>query len=415
MRKFVALVSLLSLLLVSADAARAQLRSRRVGDTPPPASTPRTAPPPSSSKQRTEDVPAAEEVDDEGVVRVQTALVTIPVSVMDRAGKYVPDLRQNDFRIFENGVEQEVAYFAAVDVPFTVALLLDTSNSTAFKLEDIHDAAIAFVNQLRPEDRVLVVSFDSDIHVLAEPTSDRSILRQAIRSARTGGSTRLYDAVDMVMKQRLSRIKGRKAIVLFTDGVDTTSTRASYESNVADAEELDAIIYPVQYDTFDENVRSQGGGRSSGSRGSTIRLGGISIPLPFPTSGGVGTGGGAGSTRAEYERANRYLNSLADMTGGRLYEAFDLNYLARSFEAIAEELRRQYSLGYYPKAQSQVAERRQIKVRVNRPNLAVRARDSYIYNPNGAPNKTQDDARRQPELRKRQFMGRDVGGGVRDE
>src|ERR1041384_6069223 len=95
----------------------------------------------------------------------------------------------------------------------------------------------------------MVVSFNDDIKILSEFTTDRSRLRRAIERASTDDGTRLYDAVDMVINQQLSRIQGRKAIVLFTDGVDTTSRRASYQSNVMDAQELDALIYPVQYDT----------------------------------------------------------------------------------------------------------------------------------------------------------------------
>ncbi|MGH9902632.1 MAG: VWA domain-containing protein, partial [Pyrinomonadaceae bacterium] len=308
----------------------------------------------------------AEEVGEDEVVRVNTTLVTIPVSITDRDGRYIPDLRKEDFRIYEDGAEQEVAYFAAVDKPFTVALVLDTSNSTAFKLEDIQDAAIAFVNQLRPDDRVMVVSFDDEVRILAEATSDRYALQRAIRRTRTGGGTRLYDAVDLVIKQRFSRIEGRKAIVLFTDGVDTTSRRASYQSTVRDAEEIDALIYPVQYDTYDDQADT--GSSWPSSRLPPIILGRRRwpLPIPFPLPGGGGGrrgggGGGGGSSRADYELAGRYLRDLADRTGGRLHEAYNLRYLSQSFAAIAEELRRQYSLGYYPSTQARAGERRRIK------------------------------------------------------
>ena len=182
--------------------------------------------------------------------------MTIPVSVMDRDGRYIPNLQKEEFRIWEDGVEQEVAFFQSVDKPFSVVLMLDTSPSTQFRLEDIQDAAISFVNQLRPDDKVMVVSFNDDIKILSEFTTDRSKLHRAIQRARTDDGTRLYDAVDMVINQQLSRVQGRKAIVLFTDGVDTTSRRADYQSNIMDAQELDALIYPVQYDTArDMNVR----------------------------------------------------------------------------------------------------------------------------------------------------------------
>src|SRR3954468_22158690 len=121
----------------------------------------------------------AETIEDD-TLRVNTSLVMVPVSVMDHYGKYIPTLRRQDFKIFDQGVEQKIAYFATVDQPFTVALIIDTSNSTHFKMEEIQDAAIAFVNQLQPQDKVLVISFDDSIKVLSEATSDREALTRAI-------------------------------------------------------------------------------------------------------------------------------------------------------------------------------------------------------------------------------------------
>ena len=137
---------------------------------------------------------------------------------------------------------------------------------------EIQDAAITFVNQLRRDDRVMIVSFDDQVRVLSEFTNDRSRLRDAIQRTEPGDGTKLYDAVDLVMNQRLNSVEGRKAIVLFTDGVDTTSRHASYQSNVRDAEELDALIYPVQYDTYTDQG---GGGGGSGWPGSGRRVGRI--------------------------------------------------------------------------------------------------------------------------------------------
>jgi VWFA-related protein len=194
------------------------------------------------------------------------------------------------------------------------------------------------------------------------------------------------------MNQRLNSVSGRKAIVLFTDGVDTTSRHASYASNVRDAEELDALIYPVQYDTYaDQGGGGSGwpgsGGRWPNSTGNVLGdiLGGV-----FGRGGGGRSrgGGGAGNSRREYEIANRYLHELADRTGARSYEADSTQNLSSAFAKIAEELRRQYSLGYYPKTQSQAGQRRQIRVRVNQPNLAVRTRDSYVFNPSGTTDDT---------------------------
>src|SRR6185369_12904972 len=167
----------------------------------------------------------------------------------------------DDFRIFDNGVEQTVAYFEPAEKPFTVALLLDTSASTHFHLDEIREAAIAFAKQLRPQDRVLIVSFNDEVLLLTEATNNLGVVETVIEeNANTGNSTRLYDAVDLTIRERLNKIRGRKAIVLFTDGVDTSSQQATYQGTLREVEELDALIYPIHYDTSDYRQAMQGAG-----------------------------------------------------------------------------------------------------------------------------------------------------------
>lgn len=298
------------------------------------------------------------------VIRVDTSLVTVPVTVMDRGGKYVHTLRRQDFRIFEDGVEQKVAYFATVDQPCTVILLIDTSRSTQYRLEDIHNAAINFVSKLKQEDSVMIISFDDRINVLTNPTTERGEITKAIRRSRTGGGTRLYDAVDEVLRKHLKTISRRKAVVLFTDGVDTTSRRSSFERTVRDAEEADATFYSVGYDTQTGLM----GGHGAPWPGAP---GGIILGRRFPTTPGTSAG--------DYRRGRDYLQILSERTGGRYYNADSLTGISQAFTWIAEELGRQYSLGYYPKAVGQEGQRRQIKVRVNQADLVVKARDSYIH------------------------------------
>ena len=381
--KYLAIASLLLVLsLHSINTSTAQTRPRRVAESEPGKSQ---SPPLDQTTTQGPVVSAGtqpampEEIAEGEVLRVNTTLVTVPATVMDRNGRYVADLSKEDFRLFENGVEQEVAYFAAVEKPFTVVLMLDTSASTWSKLGQIRDAAVAFVDQLRPEDQVMVVSFARGLTIKCDVTGDRKKIRNAIRDTGRGLSTHLYDAMDKVMQKYLTRIKGRKAVVLFTDGVDATSNNATYESTTRLAEELDALIYPILYDTYDPN--SDRGGSSAPSR-----LPGIwkklpfPFPIPVPTQGGGNTCGGAGTSRADYDRGEKYLHDLAYLTGGRLYEASrDLSYLQAAFSSIAEELRRQYSLGYYPNRLARSGERRRIKVLVKRSDAVVRARDSYIY------------------------------------
>lgn len=436
MKRFITLILLCSFAGALAQIAGAQSRPRRVGKTPPPppqqeqqsqpqpqtndaSQASRPGRPPvlgGANRDPNEQKPTGtsskdagpEEVGEGDIVRIDTTLVSIPVTVMDRDGKYIPDLRKEDFRVWEDGVEQRVAYFASTEKPFTVALLIDTSGSTRFKLEEIQYAAIAFVEQLRADDRVMVVSFSDKIRVLSQPTNDRYALRNAIRQTEPGSGTRLYDAVDQIINQQLNRIEGRKAIVLFTDGVDTTSKHATYESTVRDAEELDALIYPVEYDTQGDMGIWGPGGRS-GSSGSVLIdilgaiLGGGNSGGNYPhgggrRSGGGWPGGGSGTSRGEYELGDQYLHDLARVTGARLYNAEQQN-LDSAFRSVAEELRRQYSLGYYPKNSPHPGDRRGIKVRVEKPELVVRTRDSYVFQP-GANAPAQSNQPKAPVLKK---------------
>ncbi|MBK8466738.1 MAG: VWA domain-containing protein [Chloracidobacterium sp.] len=318
--------------------------------------------------------PPAKAGDDNEVIKVETNLVTMPVSVLDREGRFIAGLQQKDFQIFENGIQQKVDYFQSVEQPFTVVLLIDVSPSTQFKIDEIQNAAITFVNQLRPGDRVMVISFDEDVHVLSPVTGNRNQLRSAIREARFGDGTSLYDAVDYVIDNQLRQIDGRKAVVLFSDGVDTTSRHANYDSTLRSTEEADAIFYTLRYDTS----RDMGGNfPGPGSRGGQVSIGDI---LGAILSGGnvnTGRGGGSGS-RGEYDKGRKYLEMLAQNSGGREFEAQSLYNVEAAFSGIAEELRRQYSLGYYPENVGKVGDRKQIKIRVMRPNVVVRAKNSYI-------------------------------------
>jgi len=300
------------------------------------------------SKKKSQPSPnvAAQTSVDEETIKVETNLVSIPVAVLNRDGSFITDIKQANFKIFENGVEQEVAYFGSTEKAFTVVLMLDVSRSTAYKIEEIQAAASSFVNQLKPQDRVIVIEFDTKVKVLTEPTNDRDKINQAIKRTGFGDGTALYEAVDLSLHKYLDKIEGRKAIVLFTDGVDTYSEKASYEGTVRDAEESQAVVFPIYYNT-----------------------------MP--------AGNADGTVNVEYARGRAYLNALADTTGGRVvYPASKSDGLANAFQSIAEELRHQYSIGYYPTETGTPGERNQIKVRVNRPKLVVRARDSYIVGGN---------------------------------
>jgi len=300
---------------------------------------------------------AANQSDEGGVARVSPSLVTVPAIVMDRNGRYFANLRKEDFRIFEDGVEQKISYFASVEKPFTVALMLDVSGSTQLQLTQIRDAANTFVSRLRFNDRMMALSFDGEIHVLTEPTSVSSIRQTKLHIPAVVDGTVLYDAVDFTLK-RMTQISGRKAIVLLTDGVDENSHTSTLKSTLADIAEQDVLIYTVQYNTLPQLPQRLNVIRNEKARRKVQE-----------------------HLMKGYALSEPYLRELAEKTGGRFYKADDLRDVGPAFEAITSELRVQYSLGYYPKTDSSAGSERAIKVRVRYPNLVVRARDSYSTGP----------------------------------
>lgn len=326
-------------------------------------------------------------VEDDEIIKIETNLVTLPVSVLDRNGRFVSGLRQGDFEIFENGALQKVDYFQSIEKPFTVILMIDVSPSTAFQINEIQNAAITFTEKLRPDDRVMVVAFDRDIHVLCQPTNNRYTLRTAIRQSEFGDGTSLYEAVDYSINRLLTTIEGRKAVVLFTDGVDTTSKRADLSNTLRQSEEVDALFYPIHYDTYaDMNGTYNPPTRRAPQRQSG---GGVLGQIIGEILGGVITGGNSGGGTVSnpgpeaYEKGQEYLEELARNSGGRIFEARDTYNLDAAFSSIAEELRRQYSLGYYPENPGQAGERKSIRVRVKRPQLVVRTKNNYIVGDTG--------------------------------
>ena len=188
------------------------------------------------------------EPEDVETLKTETDLVTVPLIATDRNGLYITDLRQEEFKISEDGVAQEIAFFGKVSAPFHVVLMLDTSSSTKDNLRQIQQAAYTFVQQLQPVDRVKIISFDDKVNDLNEFTSDREVLRTAINGTRPGEGTKVYDAVELAMNT-LRKIRGRRAIVLFSDGMDWYSDNATFQGTVRYLDEEGIVIYPIRYDT----------------------------------------------------------------------------------------------------------------------------------------------------------------------
>lgn len=320
--------------------------------------------------------------DADEVIKIETTLISVPVIVSDRQGRYVPNLTAKDFTLFQDGAKQDIEFFAATEEPLNVALLIDTSRSTEEVLGEIKDAAFDFIKLLQPRDKAMLVSFDSAPHVLSRLTSDREQLRRAVENAEIGRQfgTALREAVSTVVNNSFAGIKGRKAIILLTDGKDYGSDISSADLFYS-LEESDTLVYTFFYKT--------GNALGAGNRG------GMTFPRRQGRRGGMGRGGifggrfprGGGRSEQKNEAAEEFLQKLSDTTAGRFYSG-EVTDLTKTLGTIVEELRYQYRLGFYP-ADEKNESIRQLKVKVARPDTVVRARSSYRVQSKSEPNKSQ--------------------------
>jgi VWFA-related protein len=284
------------------------------------------------------------------VIRTQVGLVNLFVTVRDKNKRIVTDLKQEDFKAAEDGQPQQIAFFSKeVTLPITLALLLDTSGSEQYMLPSIQDAGTRFLDRvLRKGDEALVMSFDSDVDLLSDFTEDRHQLDRGIRQARinvpSGGSiggnpgpvgsrqitgTALYDAVYLACNEKLNTEAGRKAIVIVTDAQDEGS-KMRIEDAVEAAQRSDVVVH---------------------------------ILLVADPHFGGGNGGAA--------------HKMTDDTGGRTIVVNSEKHLAQAFDQISEELRMQYTLGYYPTNTAHDGKFRKIKVETANHDFKVLARKGY--------------------------------------
>jgi VWFA-related protein len=288
-------------------------------------------------------------------LKVQTNLVNVFVTARDKKNGVLTDLKQEDFKISEDGVEQKVAYFSKdMNLPITLAILVDTSGSMQNILGAEQDAASRFVRTvMRKKDEAIVISFDFDVNLLADFTEDAAVLDRGIHSARISavssggvvtpgtvpqgqnGGTDLYDAVYLACHDELATEAGRKAVVVLSDAEDTGS-KVSLKESIEAAQRADAVIHFLRLS--DE---------------------------PFYFQLGMSYGGA------------QVARQMADETGGREVEVRNEKNLEGAFAIISEELRSQYVLGYYPTNVKHDGTFRKVKVDVNRPDTKILARKGY--------------------------------------
>ncbi len=286
------------------------------------------------------------QVDEEKPIKVETVLLNVPLIVSDKNGRSIGGLKKEDFTVVKGGETQVIEYFLDTDVPMNVAVLIDTSGSAAPVLGDIGDAARAFLSQLRPEDKGMVVTADYEIKVLQTLTSDQKKLKQGVDGifvADLPGS-RMNDAIYQVLTKDFAGVKGRKAIIVLTDGY--IGGKIPYADVLNELKESDTLIYPIFYQIkrlFPREVKTV-------SYTELIKV--------YPVS---------------------LLNTLAAMTGGRIYAAEGSDFRT-AFQNIAEDLKKQYVLGFYPTDPSNRSANN-LKITVERNDVVVRTKRSIKLSP----------------------------------
>jgi Ca-activated chloride channel family protein len=260
--------------------------------------------------------------------------VLLWASVTDSDDHFVTGLAKEDFVVRENGVPQEVLQFAPEERPITMAILVDTSGSMREAMPEVHEAANAFVETLRPDDRALVIEFDDKVYLVQDLTADQKLLKEAITSSEALGGTSLYDALHAAFR-RLKTIDGRKAVVILSDGEDTSS-QFKYDRVLEEAKSQNLLIYGI----------------------------------------GLGSGWGQGPRRG-------VLKEFSDVTGGRAHFVGKAAELGNAYQRIAEELRRQYFIAYATENKAWDGRWIKIEVDMKRSDLKVRARRGFFAVPNG--------------------------------
>lgn len=310
-------------------------------------------------------VPVGSSSDDEGVVKLESPLVTLNASVTDDEGKVITGLTVKDFTVSEDGMPQTITHFTTETAPFNLVLLLDVSGSTRGSFDVIRQAALRFVELMRPEDRLAIILFARDVEVVAHLTGDREALAQALYRVQPPlGSTAVYDAIGYALVEEIGRVRGqRNAIVVLSDGRDSSMAYLNtplandplrrpgsflrFEDLLTGVIQSDALIYPILLEneaqlaaTLIESAREQ------------VREG----------------------TRV----AEQQFRQLADVSGGRMYRAAKLEDLDGVYEQIAADLRTIYSLAYMPTRAERDGTWRRVEVTVSRPGARVRTRRGYL-------------------------------------
>ena len=276
--------------------------------------------------------------------RAGVDVVSLNVTVSDLEGRFVTDLDQTNFQVYEDGVQQNITFFTKTQLPIALAMLIDTSASMDEKMVTAQEAAIGFSQRLRPEDLAEIIDFDSRVNILQNFTNDAAKLEQAIQQTSAGGSTSLYNAIYISLRElskaplRRADVR-REAIIVLSDGEDTSSL-VTFDEVLEQAKRSETAIYSI-------------GLQSDDSR-----------------------------SRVGFREADFVLRQLAQETGGRAFFPNEVDELPKIYQDISDELSSQYSVGYISANPLRNGQWRRIVVRVDRESIEARAKQGYYASKN---------------------------------
>ena len=306
----------------------------------------------------------SDEPEDGELIRIRTEEILVPVSIRDPSGAQVQGLTSDRFIIFDNGERQEIASFNRERIPANIVLLLDASGSVFSRMRFIREAAKHFLKTLLPEDKVCVMQFADDAELLQDwtpATNSKSLLKALDWRYHPGQATVFYDGLYLAAQNQLSKVEGRRIVVLLTDGIDTAERqRVSFSDALTAIRRSEASVYVI---SLTESLRAE---ISKHERGWLGRVFGGSDRRAIAKA------------KSMIDEAEVRLTTLATQTGGRMFLPVNEEDLLPAYAAIAEELRSQYVITYKPKKRAASGEYRQIKVLVTPGGFEVATRDGYV-------------------------------------
>lgn len=299
-------------------------------------------------------------------IKIDTSIVRLNVGVVDQRGRAITNLRKEDFTVYEDDVKQPISNFEPTVAPFSVVMILDMSGSTLGFRETIRQSAFRFIDALAPDDRVAVIEFYDKVNVRNDFTTDRKIIANSINVANGRGKTQLYKALEMSMQKLAHEGKRRKAIIVLTDGIDTSLQDKDREflvkisgGNIANA------IKPEMDDTLNRVLNQ------ADAQGVTV------YPLALPTGDPAKLADPTPVQIAMFQAARARLQILADRTGGTYNAINRLEEMGRLYAQIAAELHVLYTVEYQPLNDKRDGNFRNIKIEVTNPALIAKTRKGY--------------------------------------